>query len=62
MSSKVINVLKSHTGALLIGGGVCLKMGAALQSLLILAPGYVALFLVISIKVKTWRDRNDHQN
>jgi hypothetical protein len=62
MKRPIISVLKSHTGALLISGGICLKAGAAFSSLLLAAPGYVCLFTVLFAHFKSWRDQDDHQN
>lgn len=53
---------KDHYGALLVAGGICLKLGAIWSSLLLAAPGYIILAFVISYKVKTWRDKDDHQD
>lgn len=49
--------IKDHTGLSLIAGGMFLKTGAAFNSFLIVAPGYVILVSVIGVTIKSWRDK-----
>lgn len=52
-------VISEHTGMSLMAGAVFLKSGSMLNSLMIVAPGYVILVSVVSLYIKNWRDKDE---
>jgi hypothetical protein len=62
MKKRVIKVIRSHTGIILISGAACLKMGAMISSWPLLISGYGAFIGVSAMYIKKWRDHHDRQD
>jgi hypothetical protein len=57
MKKSLIEVVRSHTGSVLIGGALSLKVATLTGSWIFLTGGYAALILVVGVQIKNWRDK-----